>query len=207
MILKKLAECINDISNSAILEAKNSKDDKYKHAINFFKNGKLPDGSKWGKPLNFRFGYLNPPIITNEKTKESADGIIYNATLSFSPGRGGGSGFTIDATASNQLFNMLGIDKYTIKSVSKAFLDFTKVKSRFINNMVLKYLKSKDTFLYLFAGWENRDVYTISDVMLKSIQYMNPVIDPTRRKWPSGRTEIWVPFRTDVIVNLKNKNK
>ena len=205
MRLKKLAESIRSISEEALIESAKLKGKEYGDAVAFFKKGILPDGSSWGRPLNFRFGYDNEPVVSRDRIKDTKTGKEYSARIHLLPGKGGGSGISIDAPASNHLFNMMGTEPKIIQAVGKAFLEAVKRKSRKLNYSFARWLKEKDNFLHHIVDWENRDKYKIDDVIFKSIRYETPMVDPTRRKWPSGRTEIWVPVTADVVINLKDK--
>lgn len=203
--LQKLAEKINEISEEVLVEAAIAKGGDYGNAKAFFKNGRLPDGSSWGKSLGLRYGYDNDPSISNEKKTSTKDGLSYSARITFAPGKGGGAGITIDATASNHLFNMMGTDKSTIDDVSKAFGEYASSNSRTLDASFGRWLKDSENFLHHIVGWKNREKFIIMDVMFKSIKYGPAMVDPTRRKWPSGRTEIWIPVTADVVITLKEK--
>lgn len=203
MGLRELAEAIDAISEDAVVEVAKTKGMEYGNAIAFFTKGKLPDSSSWDKPLNLGFGYSNDPYISMENIKDTEKGRQYTARIRFAPGMNGGAGISIDPVASNYLFNIIGIEPKVIKAVSKVFGEVVKKKSRSLNDSLAKWLKEKEKFLYHIVGFENRDKYKIDDIMFKSIRYEDPMIDPTRRKWPASKMEIWIPVTADIIVNLK----
>ena len=205
MSLRELAESIDIISESAVIENAKTKGIEYGYAINFFVKGILPDGSSWGKPLDLGFRYNNDPYVSRESIKDIDNGKLYTARIRFAPGSNGGSGISIDPFASNYFFNMIGTEPKIIKVIGKVFNEIAKKKSRSLNDSLIKWLKDQDSFLYHIVGWENRDKYKIDDIMFKSIRYEDSMIDPTRSKWPSSKIEIWIPVTTDVIVNLKDK--
>ena len=72
-----------------------------------------------------------------------------------------------------------------------------------MNDSLARWLKNPKNYMHHMVGWENREKYKIDDVTFKSIRYENPMVDPTRRKWPAGRTEIWIPVSADVVIDLK----
>lgn len=205
MGLKELAETINIISEEAIIEFAKSKGIEYGNAIAFFSKGILPDGSSWNRPLNLSFKYNNDPYVSRESIKDIESGKLYTARIRFAPGSNGGSGISIDPVASNYFFNIIGIEPKNIQVVSKAFAEIAKKKFRSLNNLLIKWLKEEDSFLYHIVGWENRDRYKIDDIMFKSIRYEDPMVDPTRSKWPASKMEIWIPVTADIVVSLSNK--
>lgn len=206
MELIKLAESINLLTEEAISGSSRSKGDKYADAFDFFTKRVLPDGSKWGGKIVPELGVDNEPKRTKERKRDIRDGIQYTARLRFAPGKGGGGGVGIDPTASNQLFIMIGSDAKSISGASKAFDRFVKKHQRGINESIRVWLKKPENFLFNIVGWQDKDKYTVDDVMLKGIRYENPMVDPTRRQWPAGRTEIWQPITADVVITLKRKN-
>lgn len=204
---RNLLESIRNIVDPVLEEATDSKGrDAYSSAKKFFAKSVLPDGSKWGKPVNLRFEVVNDPKIKKMKTRDKDDGSIeYLGSVTFSPGKGGGGGMTIDAAASNQLFNMLGTDGKTIGSVSGAFSSFVKGSGRRLNDEIRRWFLDKNNFVHQIVGWSDKDNYKIDDVKFSSIKYGSPMVDPTRRKWPAGRTEIWQPVVASVIIKLRRK--
>lgn len=203
MGLRELAEAINTISDDAAVEVAKTKGMEYGNAVAFFTKGKLPDSSSWDKPLNFGFEYSNDPYISRESIKDTEKGKQYTARVRFAPGINGGAGISIDPVASNYFLNIVGVDSKIIRDTGKAFSEVVRKKSRSLNDSLAKWLKEKESFLYHIVGFENRDKYKIDDVMFKSIRYGDPMIDPTRRKWPASKMEIWIPVTADIVVNLK----
>lgn len=207
MNFRELAESVNKISEDAIVESAKSKGDVYGDAVTFFRNKKLPDGSDWGGDISLKFGFDNEPQVSREKKTNTKDGIVYTAKVRLAPGKGGGAGIGIDPAASNQLFNMVGTDKPAIRGVSKAFLNAAKKKSRGLNEALRRWFMKPENFIHKVVGWRDRDKYVIGDVMMRSIRYENPMVDPTRRQWPAGRTEIWIPVTSEVSISVKRKGK
>ena len=207
MDLKKLAENISDISEEALIESAKSKGDKYGDAMRFFKSKTLPDGGKWGGEMSPKLGFDNAPRISKARKKDVKGGLVYSARIRFAPGKGGGAGIGINPAASNHLFNILGTDNKSVTGVSKAFASFVEKNRSGVNEALRRWLKKHDNFLYNVVGWKNQDMYSIEDVSFKAIKYEDPMVDITRRKWPAGRTEIWVPVTADVVITLRKKEK
>lgn len=205
MNLRQLAESVNAMTEEAIVESAKAKGDLYGDALVFFSSKKLPDGSKWGGDLSLKLGFDNAPQVSKEKKRQTKDGLAYSAKIRLAPGKGGGGGVGVDPAASNHLFNMVGTDKTAIRGVSKAFAAVAKKKSRSLNEAFRRWLMKPENFLYKIVGWKDRDKYAIEDVMLKSVRYENPMVDPTRRQWPAGRTEIWIPVSAEVSIGVKRK--
>jgi len=203
MGLKQLAESINSITEMAIVEDAKSKGDAYGDALAFFTKGILPDGTKWARTIVPKLGFDNDPAVTKEKKKNTKDGILYQARLRLAPGKGGGGGIGIDPSASNELFNRIGTDPKVLRGASKAFAKSVQKHTRGLNEGLRRWLKKPENFMHRMVPWKDRDKYTIEDVTLKSVRFENPMIDPTRRKWPAGRTEIWVPVVVEISISLR----
>lgn len=174
-------------------------------ASNFFKKGIMPDGEKWsgGSPGLF-FKAVNEPVVTREK-KSGEDEISYSARYLFTPGKGGGGGISLDPRASNHFFNLAGTDKKQIAGFQKAIGAAANGSKRGLNSSVLNWFKNPDNLIWRVVGWDNRKKYAISDIRFKGIDYKPAMIDPTRRKWPAGRTEAWIPVTVDVMATLRRK--
>ena len=207
MEFKQLAESIDGIREVALFEAAKSKGDAYGEALNFFKTNTLPDGSKWGSSLTPMLGFDNDPKRTKEKKKDIKDGIQYTARLRLAPGNGGGGGIGVSAAATNHYFNIAGTDPKTLAGMKKGFAAYTRKFKRQLNDALAQWIKKPNLFLHHIVGWDDRDKYTAQDVTFKGIRYEEPMIDPNRRLWPAGRTEIWQPMTADVVVTLKRKDK
>lgn len=207
MRLKALSESIDGIREDALIESAKAKGDSYGDAALFFKRGAQPDGGKWKTRIIPRLGFDNAPMATKIKKKSTIDGLVYTATLKFAPGKGGGGGIGIDAAASNHLFNLLGTDKATIGGVSRAYKDFVIKYRRKLNDALRRWLVAPENFLHNIVGWRDRDMYKIEDVSFAWIKYGDPMVDPSRRKWPAGRTEIWIPMTARTIISIKKKDQ
>ena len=203
MSFKKLSENVNRIIEDALVESAKANGDQYGDALAFFTKKVLPDGSRWGGNLSLVLGFDNVPQISREKKKPTKDGLTYTAKIRLAPGKGGGAGIGVDPAASNHLFNMIGTSPKAIRGVSKAFEKVAKKNSRKLNEALRRWLMDPENFLYKIVGWKDRESYKIEDVMLKSVRYENPMIDPNRRQWPAGRTEIWIPVVCEVQIALK----
>jgi len=170
----------------------------------FFSKGILPDGSKWRDTpkLFFAAGNTEPTIKKAKPTNQG--GIIhYSADVDFAPGKGGGGGISIDPTASNQYFNMVGTGRKQIKAFGSAMQKAAKRNSRTINAQIEQYFRKE--FFWRVVGYEKRNKYVVSDVTFRKIDYRPADVDPTRRRWPSGRTEAWMPVKTKVMMVIKPK--
>lgn len=205
MSLKNLAESIDSIREAVLIESAKEKGDSYGDAASFFKSGVQPDGGRWKDRIIPKLGFDNIPVIKRAKKKKTKDGMIYTASLSLSPGKGGGGGVGIDPVASNHLFNLLGTDKKTIIGVSRAYKEFAQKSSRKLSDALRRWLMVPENFLHNIVGWKDRDNFTIGDVSFKKIVYKDPMVDTTRRKWPAGRTEIWMPMEADVVIEVRKK--
>lgn len=206
MEFKILAEDINDITEAAIAGTSRMKGDKFTDALTFFNKKVLPDGSHWGGRLTPAMGFNNAPARSREKKKPMKDGgFQYTARLRMAPGKGGGGGAGIPPVASNQLFCMMGADGNTISKVSKAFDKYVHKYHSKLNESLRVWLRKKDNFIHHIVGWSERNKYEIGDVTFKNVRYETPMVDPARRKWPAGRTEIWQPVVADVIIEVKRK--
>ena len=201
--MKKLKNMIEGIDEIVESVGNNSKD----KASAFFNHSIMPDGSSWREKIRPEFKVDNDVKITKSNNEILSDGsIAYEARLHFTPGRGGGAGVTVDSMASNQLFNELGTDRNVIRQVSKGFSAFTKRNQRGVNAQVVQWLKLPENFMHNIVGMNKNKNYIIKDVILKSIKYDNPIIDPARRQWPSGRTEIFQPVWADVRMIIKPRS-
>lgn len=204
-MIKKLVEDIDGIAEAAAVAAAASKGDAYGYAAEFFSKGVLPNGSKWPHKIVPFVGFDNDPKISKVERKTTKAGENYSARIRFAPGKGGGAGVSIEPSASDYFFNMLGKDNKAISGVAKAFLPFVKSHSRTLNDDLRRWLKKPENYLHHVVGWANKTTYAIDDIVFKSIRYDNPMIDPSRRLWPAGRTEIWVPIMADVVISVKKK--
>ena len=202
---RDLAEEIETITETAITGGSRDDGNKSKQAFKFFKNKELPDGSKWGGSFEPKLGFANQPVVTKVKKEKTKDGMIFTAQVTMTPGKGGGGGAGMSAAASNHLFNMMGTDQKSVTSVSKAFDKYIKRHSKKLNETLRRWLIVPDNFMHRMVGWNQRNNYVVKDVSFKAIKYKAPMVDPTRRKWPAGRTEIWQPMVADVVITLKKK--
>ena len=201
-----LVESVRDIVESVITEAADSRNgDLASKAKRFFIKGVLPDGSKWGGSTALKFASVNDVRINKASTKEKDGTVNYTASVIFTPGKGGGGGITMDAAASNHLFNMVGTEQKKLDGVASAFSSVSKGRSRGLNESVRRWFVKPENFVHNIVGWKNRKDYVIDDVSFSSITYGTPMVDPTRRKWPAGRTEIWQPVVANVNMKLRRK--
>lgn len=203
--MRKLVEKLADhIDKPELLES-----DQYTAAKNFFEKGILPDGSKWHSKPVVKLGLDNNPVVTKVKKKSNGDKTQYSFRVRFAPGKGGSGGAGIDPTASNQFFSLLGTDKKDIREAGKAYGEFVKKSTTKLNSALRTWMlrgpRGGQDFKWRLVGWPDRDKFTIEDLVFKGIKYEAAMVDPTRRKWPAGRTEIWSPVIADVVMTLKAK--
>lgn len=171
----------------------------------FFKNGIMPGGEKWPGRIIAIVGYLNDPKFKNIKKKNVGDYIVFDFDMELKPGDGGGAGVTIDSSASNYYFSLAGTDASVIKTTSKSFLSFARSNMKSIGSQINKWFSDDKNWIWRLVGWENKDMWKKSDIKIMKIDLDNAIVDPTRRKWPSGRTEIWIPLNIKARVTLKKK--
>jgi hypothetical protein len=195
-LIEELAEYTGELTLEESKEA-------YVEAKKFFTRGILPGGTKWLQVPPVKLGFDNAPEVTRVKKKESGDTIIYSARVVLAPGKGGGGGVGADSRDSNHIFNLLGTDAATIKGVKKAFAEKVKMHKNKLNSLLEGVLKKR--LLERLVGYENRNDYVLKDVSFKRVRYGEPMVDPTRRKWPAGRTEIWVPITVDLMATVRRK--
>ena len=175
----------------------------YDAAKKAFNDGMMPDGNKWAKKPVPKLGFDNAPMISKVKKKDVGGIIEYQFKLDLGPGRGGGGGIGVDTSMTNQLINLLGTKKEVIDNVSMAFEDFVKKYKRKLNASLADWMKKED-FVWGFLK-ENPRNFIVDDIMLRNVEYKAPMIDPSRRKWPAGRTEIWMPITAEVIMKVRRK--
>lgn len=200
--MKKLAEELAGfIGESAQSSERKAADD-------LLKKGIMPSGEKWatGKPKLFFKPGSSDLIVKKEKRTRKKDGSVsYTGDVTFKPGKGGGSGISFDHTASNHFFNLVGTTKAALDGMRAAMSAQAKRDSRRLNNEILQWFKKN--FLWRVVGFDKRNQYKIDKVEFMRVDYKTPMIDPTRRKWPSGRTEVWMPVEARVMVKASPKGK
>lgn len=201
--MKKLVEKLGKFINGVpLMEGK-----EYDLAKKYFDTGVMPDGEKWprGKPDIF-VGYDGEIIVSNIKRKAIKGGsTMVTFDMNLSPGKPGGSGATIEAAASNHYFNLAGTEPQSIKGMKDAFNAAVKGDIKGIGEQLHKWFNVSDNWVWRIVGWEDRKAWTKPSVKITKIQPSGAMIDPTRRKWPSGRTEIWVPLKVSVQAEMKRK--
>ncbi len=196
--MKRLIEQIEGfVSSEALSESK--EDD---NGTAFFTKGVLPDGSKWagGKP-KIALGFDGDVLVVRKKIK----GGKATFTVVLRPGRGGGGGATVEAAASNHYFNLSGTDKPSIEGLKKAFGSAAKKSLRGIGAQAEKWLSKRDNWVWRVVGWDDRKDWKVGSVNISKIKLGSAIVDPTRRKWPSGRTEIWMPVEISIVADLEEK--
>ena len=139
------------------------------------------------------------------KKKESGKNTVFSFDMKLTPGKGGGAGVTIPAPASNHYFNLAGTDSKAVQGMSKAFSEAAKKSTKDIGNSLHRWFARKGNWLWRIVGWEDRENWKKPEVKVVSIKLGRTMIDPTRRKWPSGRTEIYIPLTVRVQATAQRK--
>jgi len=178
--------------------------EEYDQAKTMLNKGIMPDGEKWprGKPKIF-VGFDGDILM--KRLKRSDDGSVVSFDLELKPGEGGGAGATIEAAASNHYFNLAGTDAKHIKGMRGAFEAAVKSDTKGLGRDLHKWFKDPDNWVWRIVGWGDRKQWTVKKLTISSITTSGTMIDPTRRKWPSGRTEIWVPLKVTVQAQMRRK--
>jgi len=200
--MKKLMEKLGQfIGVEPLMEGK-----EYDQAKNFLSKGILPNGDKstGGKPA-IKAGFDGDINIKRLKKKDTKSGTIFKFDLELKPGKGGGAGATIDAASSNHYFNIAGTDSKNVKAMKDAFGTSVKGATKTLGQQLHKWFGDPDNWVWRVVGWSERKSWTKPNVKIAGIRTSGTMIDPTRRKWPSGRTEVWVPLTVTVQAEMKRK--
>jgi len=200
--MKKLVEKLGSfIGEEPLMEGR-----EYDLAKVFLSKGLLPDGEKWSDGVpKLSVGFDGDILVKRIKRKDGSKGTTFTFDMELKPGKGGGSGATIPATASNHYFNLAGTDAAVIKGMKAAFEKAVKGSTRDLGKMLHGWFSDPKNWLWRIVGWGDRDAWTKPKVKILSIRTSGTMIDPTRRKWPSGRTEIWVPLKVSVQADTRRK--
>lgn len=177
----------------------------YEPAREMLKSGKMPDGTKWNKKKTTPYPVLNGFTAGKIKYKPHGEEMSGSAELKFSPGgKNGHGGVTIDPTASNQF---LILEPEGATGLLKAFAEAVKKGSKSVNAQIERWVKTNPKQWFgRIVGVENVVDWKVTDVKLRRVKYGNPSTNhPERRKWPSGRSEIAMPFSVEVQVKAKRK--
>jgi hypothetical protein len=172
-----------------------------------FLKGLMPDGSRWrdGRP-KVSAGFDGDVTISKATQRDTKNGTMFTFELRMAPGKGGGAGATIPAPTSNQLFNLVGTDKKVISGVSKAFVEVARKSTVDIAASIHRWLSDPKNWVHKITGWDARVGWQKPSTKILSLKLGKPMVDPTRRKWPSGRTEIWIPLTVKVQAEMKRKS-
>jgi len=197
-LLEKLGEFLD---GDLILEG----NEDHKRAKNFLSNGILPDGEKWNRKIDPIVGFDGEVVISNILQSESGKKSVFVFDVSLRPGSAGGGGVGIEAAASNQYFNMAGTDAKSIKGMKAAFGEFVKKSTKGIGKQFHAWLKKPENWVWRVVGWGQRNSWSRPSAKIVKIKPAGAMIDPARRKWPSGRTEIWSPIKVTVRAEMKQK--
>lgn len=199
--MKKLTERLGKFIGEELMEGA-----EYDQAKMFLDKGILPNGDKWagGNPP-IKAGFDGDIIVKSLRKKDGKKGTMFTFDLELKPGKGGGSGATIDATASNHFFNIAGTDAKSINGMKGAFESAVNGATKTLGQQLHKWFGDPNNWVWRIVGWGERDAWTKPSVKIAGIRPSGSMIDPTRRKWPSGRTEIWVPLTVTVQAEMRRK--
>ena len=180
----------------------------YQKGKTMLDKGIMPDGERWrdGKPP-IQVGTDGVVEISKVKQQGKQPNVLVTFDLKLAPGKPGGGGVTIPAVASNHFFNLAGTDKNVISGMSKAFQEKVKKSTGDINKGLMAWFRKPGNWVWRVVGWQNRDNWTatVKDLRVLNMKVLPPMVDPTRRKWPSGRTEIWAPVNLRIQVPMKSR--
>ncbi len=180
----------------------------YDKAKAMLDKGIMPDGERWkdGKPP-IQVGMLGVVKVSNLKKVGKDKHQTWTFTLKMSPGKPGGGGVTIPAAASNHFFNLAGLERNVLSGAKKAFQEKVKGSTAKINKGLMAWFRKPGNWVWRLTGWKDREMWqpTVKGVKFSNIKVGKPMIDPFRRKWPSGRTEIWAPLEITVQVPMTQK--
>ncbi len=178
----------------------------YESAREMFKSGKMPDGTKWSRSKVKPYAIINGGCVARKiKYKPHGEKMTGSLLLDFSPGgKNGHGGVTIDATASNQF---LILEPAGTQGLLKAFAETVKRKANVVRAQIEKWVKTNDREWFgRIVGVDNVDDWTVTNIKLRRVKFGGPDSNhPNRRKWPSGRSEIAMPFGAEVQVAAKRK--
>lgn len=201
--MKNLVEKLGEfIGAEPLVEGK-----EFDQAKLFLGKGIMPDGEKWsrGKP-EVVVGFDGDVLVNRIRRKEGKKGTMFTFDLELKPGKGGGAGATIEAAASNHFFNLAGTDAKNIKGMKAAFESAVKGSTKGLGKHLHKWFGDPNNWVWRIVGWGERKSWAKPSVKILSIRTSGAMIDPTRRKWPSGRTEVWVPLTVTVQAEMKRKS-
>lgn len=202
-MMRKLVEELKKYCSTELVEEFES----YTGAKDLFTKGVMPDGSRWGggRP-KVSVGFDGDVDISKAKQREKGDTTTFTFELKLAPGKGGGAGLTIPAPASNQFFNLVGTDKKAIAGMGKAFSEVAKKSTKEIGSAIHEWIADPINWIHKITGWDARVNWLKPKAKILSIKAGAPMVDPTRRKWPSGRTEIWIPLTVKVEAEARRKS-
>jgi hypothetical protein len=201
--MRELIEERQELHEELLME----EDAEYAKAMAFLKKGILPGGGKWKVVPKLKIGFDGEITVSSVKKKKKGDSTEFTFGLKLMPGKGGGGGVGIDPAASNQYFNEAGTDSSPVNGMKKAFLSAAKGSMQTVNAQMTKWFRNRDNWVWRVVGYPDRNMWIPDDKSLKFLKtkIKNPMVDPARRKWPAGRTEIWAPLDMQVKVVMKGK--
>jgi len=198
--MKKLEKALGNLIEGILVESKGSDQAKL-----FLDKGIMPDGEKWPRRPDIFVGFDGDVSVSGIKRTDTKKGVSFVFDLVLKPGSGGGAGATIEAAASNHFFNLAGTGKSALAGMRAAFLSAVKKDTKNLGKQLHRWLSVPDNWVHRLVGWEDRKNWTKPAVRIGAIKTSGTMIDPTRRKWPSGRTEIWVPLTVTIYAEMKKK--
>lgn len=191
----KLGEFLGE---DVLTESKESK-----QAADFLMKNILPDGSRLSRKIEPIVGFDGDIVIQSVKRKKIGDSTVFTFDMLLKPGPGGGGGVGVSPASSNQYFNMSGTDKKSVKGMQAAFDKFVKSSRKDIGKQMHRWLKDPGNWVWRIVGWGQRNSWGKPSVKILKVKPSGTMIDPTRRKWPSGRTEVWSPVTVTIQAEMK----
>ncbi len=196
---------IEQFTTDALTEQAKEEKDPGKAMERLLNKGIMPDGAKWMEKPRMKWKFDNAPVIKKENWDDKGDHAVYTVKFRVAPGKGGGGGIGVDPRATNQFFNLMGTDRMTLNYATKAYTEAAKKGSRALNKTLEMWIKKPEVLLEKSSYWCSKCKYKIEDVTFKNVSYEKAAVDPSRRRWPAGRTEVWVPVVADAVIKVKKK--
>lgn len=169
-------------------------------------NSTMPGGDKWVRKVDLSVGF-DGASFSSIKSNKTNDGVIFRFNVDMTPGKisSGGSGVTIDSAAANYYFNLAGTGKDAINGMKLAFDKKVKASIKDIGKEVHRWFGEEENWVHRIVGMHDKDNWKVKDIKIVEIKPGKTMIDPSRRKWASGRTEIWAPLSIAMQIIMKRK--
>ena len=178
-------------------------------AVNMLTRGLMPDGVVFpgGKPTMY-VGFDGEIRVGRVKRTPKRGGIeLFTFEMVLYPGRGGGGGVGVSPPATNQWFNLAGTGRKQLQGMKRGFAKVASGEKRAIGTDLVKWFKVPENFVWRIAGYSERRMWVPvrKTLRFKKMEVNKVEIDPTRRRWPAGRTEVW--GRLDLTVQIEMKRR